>query len=252
MFSLEGKTAIVTGGNSGVGLAYAKGLIKSGAKVMIWGRNTEKNAAAVLELKQLGGDAHALLCDVTDPKQCQTAFEETVKILGKIDICFANAGGAGKQGMLHKISDEDWNAIIKINVNSVVYTFRPIIAYLAERKMGGKLIVTSSVAANLGTAYAVGYATTKSAVMGLTRALAIELGRYNIQVNAILPGYIETELSINTPEVFKDATKRRSATGKHGTLEQLEGVAVFLASTHSDFMTGQGLVLDGGHTIHPL
>jgi NAD(P)-dependent dehydrogenase (short-subunit alcohol dehydrogenase family) len=252
LFNLDDKIAIVTGGNGGVGLAFAKGLVKAGAKVAIWGRNAVKNQDAVQELEALGGDVASFICDVTDENQTQKALDETVRHFGKVDICFANAGGSGKQGMLHKTSSADWNAVVNLNLNSVVNTYKPVIAHLLERKAQGKLIVTSSAAAVMGTGYAAGYATTKAAVLGLTRALAIELGRNNIQVNAILPGYIETEMSIQTPPVFQEAAKRRSASGKIGTLEQLEGVAVFLASRHSDFMTGQSIILDGGHSIHPL
>jgi NAD(P)-dependent dehydrogenase (short-subunit alcohol dehydrogenase family) len=252
LFNLDDKVAIVTGGNGGVGLAFAKGLVKAGAKVAIWGRNAAKNQEAIKELQALGGDVASFICDVTDENQTQKAFDETVNHFGKVDICFANAGGSGKQGMLHKTSSTDWNAVVNLNLNSVVNTYKPVIAHLLARKASGKLIVTSSAAAVMGTGYAAGYATTKAAVMGLTRALAIELGRNDIQVNAILPGYIETEMSIQTPPVFQEAAKRRSASGKIGTLEQMEGVAVFLASRHSDFMTGQGIILDGGHSIHPL
>jgi NAD(P)-dependent dehydrogenase (short-subunit alcohol dehydrogenase family) len=252
IFNLTGKIGIITGGNSGIGLAYAKGLVKSGAKVAIWGRNPEKNKEAIEVLRALGGDIEAFICDVTNETECLKTFEETLSRFGKIDFCFANAGGSGKAGMLHKTSSEDWNAVIDLNLNSVVNTCKPVINHLIEQKNGGKLIVTSSVAAHLGMGYATGYATTKAAVMGLTRALAIELGRYDIQVNAVLPGYIETEMSVNTPVAFREATRRRSANGKNGTLEQMEGIAVFLASSHSDFMTGQGVILDGGHTIHPM
>jgi NAD(P)-dependent dehydrogenase (short-subunit alcohol dehydrogenase family) len=252
MFSLKGKVAIVTGGNGGVGLAFAKGLVKSGAQVAIWGRNAEKNAIAIAELNTLDGDVAAFICDVTDENQTIQAFADTIAHFGKVDICFANAGGSGKQGLLHKTSSAEWQAVINLNLNSVFNTYKPVIAHMIARNEGGKLIVTSSAAAVMGTGYAVGYATTKAAVLGLTRALAIELGRNNIQVNAILPGYIETEMSIQTPPAFQEATRRRSATGKIGTLEQMEGVAVFLASKHSDFMTGQGIILDGGHSIYPM
>jgi NAD(P)-dependent dehydrogenase (short-subunit alcohol dehydrogenase family) len=252
LFSLEGKVAIVTGGNGGVGLAFAKGLVKAGAQVAIWGRNPEKNEEAIRQLQALGGDVAAFLCDVIDETQTIKAFEETVAHFGKVDICFANAGGSGKQGMLHKTSRADWDAVVNLNLNSVVNTYKPVIAHLIARKASGKLIVTSSAAAVMGTGYAAGYATTKAAVLGLTRALAIELGRNDIQVNAILPGFIETEMSLKTPSAFQEAAKRRSATGRIGTLEQMEGVAVFLASQHSDFMTGQSLILDGGHSIHPM
>jgi NAD(P)-dependent dehydrogenase (short-subunit alcohol dehydrogenase family) len=252
LFDLSGQVAIVTGGNSGVGLAFAKGLVKSGAKVAIWGRNAEKNAHAIQQLEDLGGDVASFICDVTDAQQAQKACSETIAHFGKIDICFANAGGSGKQGLFHKTPLEDWHNIVDLNLNSVVNTYQPVIAHLVGRKMGGKLIVTSSEAALIGTGYAAGYATTKAAVMGLTRALAIELGRNNIQVNAILPGFIETEMSVETPPAFQEAALRRSASGRIGTLEQMEGIAVFLASKHSDYITGQGIVMDGGHSIFPM
>lgn len=252
LFDLTGKVAIVTGGNSGLGLAYARGLVKSGCKVAIWARNEQKNTNALAELRAISGDVEAFACDVTDEKQCIEAFEATLARFGKVDCCFANAGGSGKQGLLHKTSLDDWKATLDLNLNSVVNTYKPVIAHLIDRKAGGKLVVTSSIAALMGMGYAAGYATTKAAVIGLTRALAIELGRNNIQVNAILPGYIETEMSVQTPQAFKDSVMKRSASGKMGTLEQMEGIAVFLASKHSDFMTGQGITLDGGHSIHPM
>lgn len=253
LFNLERKVAIVTGGNGGIGLAYAKGLVKAGAKVAIWGRNKDKNEQAVAELQSLGGEVAAFVVDVTDTVQVNDAFHETITQFGKVDVCFANAGGAGPQGKrLHEVNELDWNAIIDLNLNSVVNTYKPVIKHLLERKAPGKLIVTSSIAALFGTGFSAGYATTKSAVLGLTRSLAVELGNKGIQVNAILPGYIETEMSLKAPEAFREATLRRSVSGKNGTLEQMEGVAVFLASKSSDFMTGQSIVLDGGHTIFPL
>ncbi|TAE28803.1 MAG: SDR family oxidoreductase [Cytophagales bacterium] len=251
-FDLSGQIALVTGGNSGIGLAFARGLVKAGASVAIWGRDEQKNADALQNIQALGGNAQAFVCDVTKEEQIQSAFDATVAHFGKVDACFANAGGSGKQGLLHKQTTADWNAILDLNLNSVVHTYRPVIAHLIARKAPGKLIVTSSTAAVMGMGYAAGYGTTKAAVLGLTRALAIELGRNNIQVNAVLPGYIETEMSINTPQAFRDAALRRTASGVFGTLEQMEGVAVFLASKSSDFMTGQSIILDGGHSISPM
>ena len=252
LFKLAGKVALVTGGNGGIGLAYAKGLVKAGAKVAIWGRNEEKNATALEALKALGGEVATFVCDVTDTEDVDRAFEATMAHFDQVDICFANAGAGGPQGMLHQIDYKDWQGILDLNLNAVVHIYRKVIPQLLERKAPGKLIVTSSVAALLGMGYASGYATTKAAVGGLTRALAIELGRANIQVNAILPGYVETDMSVKTPQAFKDSVLRRSASGKFGTLEQMEGIAVFLASSASDFMTGQSIVLDGGHTINPI
>ncbi len=252
MFDLTGKVAIVTGGNGGLGLAYARGLVKCGAHVAVWGRNTDKNAAAIEQLRAMGGDVEAFACDVTDEDQIAKAFAGTIKRFGKIDSCFANAGGGGYRGMSHLTSRETWLDSIDLNLMSVVQTWKPVTEHLLARGEGGRLIVTSSVAALVGTGGAASYSTTKAAVIGLVQALALELGQGGIRVNAILPGFIETEMSLDTSKAFQDSARRRSAIGRIGTLEDMEGPAVFLASDHSDFMTGRTLILDGGHTIHPM
>lgn len=252
MFDLGGHVALITGGNGGIGLAFARGLVKSGASVAIWGRNEDKNKAALAELKSLGGEAQAYVCDVTDDKQVKEAFAATVDNFGKVDSCFANAGGAGARGFLHETDNATWNSAVDLNVNSVVNTYRPMIAHLMERKAPGKLVVTSSIAAIMGMPAAASYSATKAAVVGLTHALAVELGRNGITVNALLPGYVESDLTAATPQAFKDAALRRSCLGRVGTVDDMEGVAVFLASRHSDYMTGHALVMDGGHTIFPV
>ncbi|MAT92055.1 MAG: hypothetical protein CME59_05595 [Halioglobus sp.] len=251
MFDLSGNVAIVTGGNGGVGLAYCRGLVKSGCAVAIWGRNDKKNAAAVAELRQMGGEVDAISCDVTDEDDVERAFAESLQRFDKVDICFANAGGGGFNGPCHKIDRQKWLDTIDLNVMSVVQTWKPVTDHLLARKSGGRLIVTSSIAAQIGMAGAAGYSTTKAAVEGLVKALAVELGQAGIRVNAILPGYMETEMSQQLPQSMKDAIQRRSAIGRIGVLEDMEGVAVFLASRESDFMTGQSIVMDGGHTVFP-
>lgn len=252
LFDLTGKVALVTGGNGGIGLAYARGLVKAGAKVAIWGRNEEKNATAISELRSLGGEVESFVSDVTNSAQVDESFQATMNHFGQVDICFANAGGGGPQGMLHATDEQSWKKVFDLNVHSVVYTYQKVISQLLERKAPGKLIVTASIAGIMGMGMGAGYGTTKTAVLGLTRALAIELGKANIQVNAILPGFIITDLNRHAPDYMKDAMVRRASTGKLGTLDQMEGVAVFLASSASDYMTGQSIVMDGGHTIHPM
>ena len=247
MFDLTDHVSIVTGGNGGLGLAYGKGLVRAGAKVAVWGRNPDKNAAAVEELSAMGGEA----CDVTQEDRVAEAFDATVARFGAVDSCFANAGGGGFRGLSHQTSRADWLGTIDLNLMSVVQTWAPVSEHMLSRGKGGRLIVTSSIAARLGTAGAAGYSTTKAAVLGLVQALAMELGQSGIRVNAILPGFIETEMSAQVP-AFKEAAVRRSAIGRMGALEDVEGIAVFLASKESDFITGQSFVLDGGHTIHPL
>lgn len=252
MFNLSGHVALVTGGNGGLGLAMAKGLVKAGASVAIWGRNEDKNAAAVDALTALGGTALSFRCDVTDAASREAAFGKTVEQFGHIDSCFANAGGSGVRGPFHTLSASDWATTIDLNLTSVIGTFQLATGYWLANKRPGKLIVTSSIAGIIGIPMATGYSTTKAAVQGLVRGLAIEYGRAGIQANAILPGFIETEMSMDTPQYFQDAARRRAASGEIGKLEDVEGIAVFLASTESRLMTGQCLVLDGGHTIFPM
>ena len=252
IFDLEGHVALVTGGNGGLGLAMAKGLVKSGAKIAVWGRNAEKNAQAVADLEALGGTAAAFVCDVTDAQSSADAFAATIAHFGKIDSCFANAGGSGVRGSFHKLSAADWASTIDLNLQSVINTFQLAVQHWLERSTPGKLIVTSSIAGIIGIPGGTGYSTTKAAVQGLVRALAIEYGRAGIQANAILPGFVETEMSLDTPQHFQDACKRRAASGEIGKLEDMEGIAVYLASRESKFMTGQCLIIDGGHTIFPM
>lgn len=252
MFDLTGKVALVTGGNGGIGLAFAKGLMKAGAHVAIWGRNETKNAGALSELRSIGGEAEAFVCDVTRSESIAAAFDATIKRFGQIDSCFANAGGSGARGLLHELSEQDWSDVVDLNLNSVVNTYKPVINQLIERGAPGKLVVTSSIAAHLGIGNGVGYSATKAAVSGLTRALAVELGRAGIQVNAVLPGFIETEMSLKTPQYFQDSARRRTASGVIGTLEDMEGIAVFLASEESNYITGQEIIIDGGQSIFPM
>ncbi len=251
MFDLSGDVAIVTGGNGGLGLAYARGLVKSGAAVAVWGRNPDKNAAAVAELRDLGGDVEAFACDVTDEAQIEAAFGATLQRFDKVDSCFANAGGPGFAAPAHETDRDKWLAAIDLNVMSVVQTWKPVTKHLLKTRRPGKLVVTSSIAAIVGMGGGAGYSATKAAVLGLVRALAVELGTAGITVNAILPGYIETDLSRQLGDEFVAAIRRRSAIGRLGSLEDVEGIAVYLASRHSGFMTGQSLVLDGGHTLFP-
>ncbi|MEO9468497.1 SDR family NAD(P)-dependent oxidoreductase [Parasphingorhabdus sp.] len=252
MFDLSDHVSVVTGGNGGLGLAYCRGLAKHGAKIAIWGRNEDKNRAAVEELRAMGAEVEAYPCDVTDEAQIAEAFDKTLDRFEKIDSCFANAGGTGYRGFSHQTDRQTWLDTIDLNLMSVVQTWKPVTAHMMERKIAGRLVVTSSVAALGGTGMAAGYSTTKAAVRGLVQALAVELGQAGIRVNAIMPGFIETEMSLDTSQAFQDAARRRSAIGRIGELNDMEGVAVFLASMESDFMTGQGIILDGGSSIFPL
>lgn len=252
MFDLNGHVALVTGGNGGLGLAMARGLAKAGASVAVWGRNTAKNAVAVDELRALGADAEGFACDVADAADIEQAMAATLKRFGRVDSCFANAGGSGVRAPFHTLSAKDWQDVCDLNLTSVVETFQTAVRHYLARGGGGRLIVTSSVAGLVGIPTGAGYSATKAAVNGLIRSLAVELGRAGIQANAILPGFIETEMSMDTPQYFRDGCKRRAVSGEVGTLADMEGIAVFLAAPESRMITGQSIVIDGGHTIFPL
>lgn len=250
-FNLDGHVALVTGGNAGLGLAMAKGLAKAGAKVAIWGRREDRNCAAVDEIEKIGGEAVSYQCDVTDPKQVEASMRSTIEHFGRLDSCFANAGGSGSRLPFLDQKPDDWKFTVDLNLNSVVYTFQDAARQFIAQESGGKLIVTSSIAALLGVTGG-GYSATKAAVAGLVRSLAVEFGRAGIQTNAIMPGYIETDMSLDTPKAFQDACRRRTASGKIGSLEDMEGIAVFLASQQSNYITGQTIVIDGGQSIFPM
>lgn len=250
-FDLKGHVALVTGGNAGLGFGMARGLAKAGASIAIWGRNADRNASAVEELVQLGVDAEGFLCDVTDPEAIKRAFDKTMDRFGRLDSCFANAGGSGVRKSFVDHTPDDWQSTIDLNFKSVTATMQAATKQFIAQGTGGKLIVSSSIAALMGIPGG-GYSATKAAVSGLIRSLAIELAPAGIQANAILPGFIETEMSLATPQAFRDACLRRTASGKLGTLEDMEGVAVFLASRQSDLVTGHSLVIDGGQSIFPM
>lgn len=249
-FDLTGHVAIVTGGNAGLGLGMARGLAKAGANVAVWGRSEERNGEAAGELRALGVQAEGFACDVTDPKAVATSIAATVERFGRIDSCFANAGGSGARKPFTDMTPEDWNFALDLNLNSVVHSFRSASKQMIAQGTGGKLVVTSSIAALLGLPGGP-YSATKAAVTGLARSLGVELAPAGIQCNAVLPGFIETEMSLNTPQAFQDACLRRTPSGKLGTLEDMEGIAVFLASQQSNLITGQTIVIDGGQSVFP-
>ena len=238
MFDLSGHVALVTGGNGGLGLAMAKrSRQKAGASIAIWGRDDAKNASACGELREMGADAKAFVCGRNECGSLPISPCRNDREIWSCRQLFSPMPEeSGPMGMLHQLDQDAWKSVLDLNLNSVVNTFQPVIGQMLEQQKGGKLIVMSSAAALVGTPLSAGYATTKAAVVGLVRSLALELGQAGIQANAILPGYIETEMSARTPQAFKDACKRRSASGQHGTLEG-HGRAwpVFLASPESRF-----------------
>ena len=248
-FDLSGKVALITGGNSGIGLGMAKGLAESGADVCIWGTNIEKNERSQKELSAIGIKAHAIKCDVSSEDQVETAFEETVKIFGKVDSCFANAG-AGGGAPFHEFPTDLWKKVMGINLDGTFFTFRAASKHMIERGEGGRLVGTSSTSAIHGAARNEAYASTKGEMLAMIRGLSVEMARYGITANSIIPGWIETAMTSARvgDERFEDRVMKRVPVRRWGTPEDFAGIAVYLASDASGYQTGEEFVIDGGYT----
>ncbi|HAT22688.1 MAG: SDR family oxidoreductase [Dehalococcoidia bacterium] len=248
-FNLSGKVALVTGGNSGIGLGMAKGLAESGADVCIWGTNIEKNERSQKELSSIGIKSHAIKCDVSSEDQVETSFQETLDIFGKVDSCFANAG-AGGGAPFHEFPTDLWRKVMGINLDGTFFTFRAASKHMIERGEGGRLVGTSSTSAIHGAARNEAYASTKGAMLAMVRGLAVEMARYGITANSIIPGWIETAMTSARvgDERFEDRVMKRVPIRRWGTPEDFAGIAVYLASDASSYQTGEEFVVDGGYT----
>lgn len=254
LFDLTGQTAIITGGNGGLGLGMARGLVKAGANVAIWARNAEKNAAAVDELQALnGGQASAHVCDVSDEAQIEAAMADTLDKFGAVHCCFANAGISGAGTAIPDITADGWDVTMQVNARGPALVYKHVSRHMIERGpvdgCSGKLIATSSGQSIMGVNRSSDYAASKAAVNGLTRGAAFELARYQITANALLFGFYETDITAKADPKFAEWMTKRIPLRRFGDHEGLEGLAVFFASPHSDYITGQCLPVDGGLCI---
>ena len=243
-FDLKGKTALVTGGNGGIGLGIAKGLVQAGAKVAIAGRNEAKNQAAV---KALGSNAIALQVDVNDEAAVKRMVADTVKAFGGLDILVANAG-INVRKPPQDYTMEEWHRIMDTNLSSVFACCQAAYPEMKKRG-GGKIVTIGSMTSIFGFGVGPVYAATKGAVVQLTKSLASAWAKDNIQVNSILPGFIDTDLTRNLRRNFPEAHERvvaRTPARRWGEPADLAGTAVYFCSPASDFVTGTALPVDGG------
>jgi hypothetical protein len=252
-FDLSAKVALVTGGNSGIGLGMAEALAKAGAAVCIWGTNEGKNAAALARLRQHGSRVLALHCDVGDEAQVEHCFAETVTALGRVDACFANAGVSGRKEVKSFItmSTEEWKRVMRVNLDGAFFTLRAAARHMVEGGHGGSLIVTASLAAISGQPRGEHYAATKGGVISMMRALAVELARHGIRANAILPGWIETAMTEKTLhwDKFAERVLPRVPLRRWGQPGDFGAIAVYLASDASGYHTGDTFLIDGGYSL---
>jgi 2-dehydro-3-deoxy-D-gluconate 5-dehydrogenase len=247
LFELRGKVALVTGGNGGIGLGIARGLAQAGADVAIAGRNPAKHASAIDSLEALGVKALGIIADVTNSADVERMVAETVERLGGLDILIANAGMNIRKAP-QEYSIEEWRKIVDTNLTSVFTCCQAVYPEM-KRRGGGKIVTIGSMASLFGFDVAAVYAATKGAVVQLTRSLAMAWAKDNIQVNCILPGWIETDLTRGARQAVAGLNERvleGTPAGRWGQPEDLAGSAVFFCSRASDFVTGTALPLDGG------
>ena len=251
LFNLAGKTALVTGGNGGIGLGFAQGVAKHGANVCIWGTNADKNAAALQALKGLGTKVHAIRCDVSDEADVAKSFAETLEVFGRVDACFANAG-VGGGGPFAELPTEQWRRVMSVNLDGLFFTLRAAAKHMKERAergdQGGRLIGTASLGALMGMPRGEAYAGTKGAVISIMQGLAVEFARYGITANSILPGHIATAMTEKTyaNDKFRNAVMPRIPMRRWGDKSDFEGIAVYLMSDASAYHTGDSFLIDGG------
>ena len=247
MFDLHGKVAIVTGGNGGIGLGMARGLAAAGARVVVAGRNREKSLAAVA---QLGKDALAIETDVTDEKSVTHLVGRTLDGCGRLDILVNNAG-INIRKPPQDLSLAEWQRVLDTNLPSAFACSHA--AYPALKAAGaGKVINIGSMMSIFGAGFAPAYAASKGGIVQFTKACAVAWARDNIQVNAVLPGWIDTELTRSARKEVQglhDSVLKRTPAARWGEPGDFSGIAVFLSSTASDFITGAAITVDGGYSV---
>lgn len=249
MFDLSGRLAIVTGANSGIGFAIAKGLSGAGAQLIIVGRNETKNRAACERLRQSGGNVTAMAADVTVEENVKELFAEIGKQHHKLDILVNNVGTNDRK-MPQDYSFDEWNYLLAANLSSTFLVAQHAFPFM-ERNGGGKIINVGSMLSIFGNARCAPYAAAKGGVVQLTKSLAQAWAQNGICVNAILPGWIETDLTVVAKQQIPGLNERvldRTPMGRWGKPADLAGVTVFLASSASDFITGTALPVDGGYS----
>ena len=251
MFDLKGKVAIVTGGNGGIGLGMARGLAAQGAAIVVAGRNAQKNAAAVAELTAMGASANAVVVDVKDEGQVAAMVADTVGRHGRLDILINNAGmSIRKQPQDYTLAE--WREVIDSNLTSAFLASHAAYPHL-KRAGAGKVVNIGSMMSIFGAPFATAYASSKGGIVQFTKVCANAWAKDNIQVNAVLPGWIDTALTQGARRDVEGLHERilaRTPAGRWGEPDDLAGIAVFLCSAASDFVTGTAIPVDGGYSIN--
>lgn len=249
MFDLTGHVALVTGGNSGIGLGMARGLHEAGATVVIWGTNVERNAKAAAEI---GERAHPVRVDVGDEDAVVAAMAALVAEHGRLDSCFANAGVEAGRVSLLETSLDDFRRVTRVNLDGAFVTMREACRQMKELGNGGSIVATSSLTVLFGQTGGYAYSSSKHALVGMVQAIAVEMARYKIRANALLPGWTVSGVTEGAfaDEKFVANVMPRMPVRRWGVGDDFAGIAVYLAGPASSFHTGDSILIDGGYAAY--
>jgi 3-oxoacyl-[acyl-carrier protein] reductase len=244
MFSLKDKVAVVTGASQGIGRETALALAEAGAKVAVAARNEEKLTSLVAEITAAGGEAFAVKMDVADLEQVKTGFRQIVERFGRLDILVNNAA-VTRDGLSMRMKQEDWEAVVRTNLTGAHFCIQQALLTMMKAR-AGRIINISSVVAQSGNAGQANYVAAKAGLIGLTKAIAIEIASRGITVNAVAPGFIETPMTDVLPDKVKEELKTRIPLGRMGSPRDVASAIVFLASDEASYITGHVLNVNGG------
>lgn len=250
LFNLSNRVALVTGGNGGIGLGMAEGMAEAGADIVIAGRNQEKTSAAMEKLQKFGTNIHSVELDITDDKAVRAMVDRAAEIAGRLDILVNNAGTSVRK-QPEDLSIEDWHLVMNTNLTGAFVASQAAYPHM-KAAGGGKMINIGSMMSIFGAPFATPYASSKGGIVQMTKALATAWAKDNIQVNAILPGWIDTALTQQARQQVDGLYERvlnRTPAGRWGDPEDHAGIAVFLAAAASDYVTGAAIAVDGGFSI---
>jgi 2-deoxy-D-gluconate 3-dehydrogenase len=250
LFDLNGKVAVITGGNGGIGLGMARGIASCGASIVIAGRDEQKAATALAALHEMGANANFIVADVTKKAECEALVAQTVAKHGHVDILVNNAGTSVRK-MPQDFTEEEWHYVLDTNLTSAFLCSQAAYPVMVKAG-GGKMINIGSMMSLLGAPFGAAYASSKGGIVQMSRAMATAWAKDNIQVNAVLPGWIDTELTKGARrqvQGLQDSVEKRTPQGRWGVPDDMAGIAAFLASSASDFVTGTAIPVDGGFSI---
>ena len=243
--SLQGRVALVTGGSRGIGAAVAQALASAGAALVVCARNGEAAAAAAAGITGQGGQAFGVAADVSRAADAERVVAACVERFGRLDILVNNAG-ITRDGLVLRMKDEDWSDVLAVNLNGAFYFARAALRAILKQKQSGRIVNVGSVVGSMGNPGQANYVASKAGLVGLTKALSKEVASRGVTVNAVAPGFIETDMTAGLPDAAKDAYRTQIPLGRFGTPAEVAAVVAFLASDAAAYITGQVIHVNGG------